>query len=1757
MKKFLSVLLAVLMCTLPLVTSVSAVVPEGKSVLYTISDDSIKKVDITEDSTVNVSVFIESTEALNSIALSNFVYNKNVLEFVEFSDFSNDFKSLLVFDTMKPDSNKVAVTAAIRATTFSTPMEICTATFKVKTTADIGNYDISCNVLTKMGNTPLESELKVATVSVLGIDFTGLSFNDKTVTYDSEVHNVEVTGVPDFATVEYKVDGRAFTGAEDAGTYEVTATVTAPGYNTWEETATLTINPAQITVNAVVADKVYDGTDAVISLKDTPTFTGFIEGDVLGIDPDSLASVKFAKKDVGTHAIEHELKVIGPDKDNYEYTINVPKASITKRPASITADNKTVKFGEALPELTVVIDGVVDGETLDYTVTTTATNTNTVKNYPITVKADARKNPNYNITLTNGVLSVIDKTAQEVTVADVDDVTYGDDGFALEVSVGETATSSAVTYVSETPNVVTVDAQGNVTIVGAGTAKVTVSKAGDADYADFEETVTFTVNKKALAITADNQTVRVGGEMPKLTYKVEGLVDGDTLSGELKTAATSTNTVKNYPITQGTLKASANYEVTFTPGTLSVIPKKVQGISVDPVENKTYGDKAFSLVIFIDPAAGMAKTNIEYDSLTPAVVSVDEDGLVTILGAGTAKITVSKAGDADYADFSETVTFTVNKKALTITADNKTATKGGALPELTYKVEGLVDGDVLTGALKTTATSTNTVKDYPITQGTLKASANYDVTFIPGVLSVVDKLLQDITVTSNVPSDITYGDAGFKIDVAYGNTVTDEETVFASTNEEVVTVDAQGNVTVVGAGEATITVSKAGNDTIADFVEEIEVVVAKKPLTITAKDASKKVGAADPVLEYELDRSQLVGSDAISGNVEREEGEEVGTYIIGPGTLSITNSKNYDVNFIGATFTIFDKTPQDIEVATVEGKTYGDAPFTIEVTYGQANVSSNETTFNSDNENVATVDAQGNVTIIGAGTAKITVAKAGDADLADFTKTVTVTVAKKAIKVTADAKEKYVDQATPELTYTVEGELVAGDAFTGELTVADGNKAGRSYDIKIGTLALNDNYKVTFVGAKLKVLSKLDQDITLGELEGVTYGDTGVVLEVTKGEYNTDADVVFASDDEEVVAIDADGNITIVGAGEAEISVTVAGNYKYNDFADSVTLTVAKKAVTVTADNKTKKFGTSDPELTYTPDVELVAGDEFAGALEREAGEELGAYDILKGTLALSDNYKLTFVKGTLTIVDKDPQNVTVTGIPDGAVYGDAGFAITAESTEIPGTAVEYTSSNEEVITIDDEGNASIVGAGEAVIEVKFAGNDDYAEEAFTKTVAVAAKEIAVTELDLVNKTVVFDAVVAADVLSVDFTKLTIAPEDVDEGQTPANYVVTGFELTGDASANYVLTTESFLVPISDEIALITVTVVSENGTVEGAGSYLEGAAVTLKATANSGYKFDGWFVGEEKVSSGAEYTFTPDADVELIAKFSKKSGGVGGGGTATRMVYFVVDETTTNKVLVDKGNKVAKPEDPTREGFKFEGWFTNSDYTEAYDFDAAVETSFNLYAKWTKLEEEKPDDKDPDEGEDTKPETWKNPYVDVDENDWFYEAVKTATEKGIMNGVSENEFAPSMNVTRAMLVTMLYRAEGTPNVVNDASDVKFEDIKADSYYADAVVWAYENGIVNGVTETKFAPDVNITREQIATIIFRYAAFKGVEAVNLSENLHFDDADEISEYAVAPMNWLVGIGIINGYTDGTVRPADNATRAEVATMAARIFSLLA
>ncbi len=175
--------------------------------------------------------------------------------------------------------------------------------------------------------------------------------------------------------------------------------------------------------------------------------------------------------------------------------------------------------------------------------------------------------------------------------------------------------------------------------------------------------------------------------------------------------------------------------------------------------------------------------------------------------------------------------------------------------------------------------------------------------------------------------------------------------------------------------------------------------------------------------------------------------------------------------------------------------------------------------------------------------------------------------------------------------------------------------------------------------------------------------------------------------------------------------------------------------------------------------------------------------------------------------------------------------------------------------------------------------------------------------------------------------------------------------------------------------------------------------------------------------------------------------------------------------------------------------------------------------------------------------------------NHWAKADVEYVRNKGIMNGISDVYFDPDGNVTRGMLVTVLYRLEGEPAVVGDGvHDVPmFGDVDMGMYYANAIIWAQQNGIVKGISETEFAPDDFITREQIAAIMQRYAIHKGMEAVTLAENLHFDDGDEISEYAVSAMNWAVGCGLINGKTENTVNPKDFATRAEIAVILHRFI----
>lgn len=171
--------------------------------------------------------------------------------------------------------------------------------------------------------------------------------------------------------------------------------------------------------------------------------------------------------------------------------------------------------------------------------------------------------------------------------------------------------------------------------------------------------------------------------------------------------------------------------------------------------------------------------------------------------------------------------------------------------------------------------------------------------------------------------------------------------------------------------------------------------------------------------------------------------------------------------------------------------------------------------------------------------------------------------------------------------------------------------------------------------------------------------------------------------------------------------------------------------------------------------------------------------------------------------------------------------------------------------------------------------------------------------------------------------------------------------------------------------------------------------------------------------------------------------------------------------------------------------------------------------------------------------------FEDLDTTLWYHTFIDYALDKGLMSGVSDTQFAPNGTLTRAMLVTILYSLEGKPEVERFTT---FTDVTESDWYALPVFWAQQNGIVSGTSMTTFSPNTNITREQIAVILCKYAQYKGMNTLTLEQSLHADDADEISDYAVSAMNWSVGKGIITGKSESTLNPKDNATRAEIAAM---------
>ena len=330
-------------------------------------------------------------------------------------------------------------------------------------------------------------------------------------------------------------------------------------------------------------------------------------------------------------------------------------------------------------------------------------------------------------------------------------------------------------------------------------------------------------------------------------------------------------------------------------------------------------------------------------------------------------------------------------------------------------------------------------------------------------------------------------------------------------------------------------------------------------------------------------------------------------------------------------------------------------------------------------------------------------------------------------------------------------------------------------------------------------------------------------------------------------------------------------------------------------------------------------------------------------------------------------------------------------------------------------------------------------------------------------------------------------------------------------------------------------------GTVSGNPDFytVESAAITLNQPTRIGYTFTGW--------SGTNLTGEDNLTVTIPTGSIGNRSYTAHWSLNTYSITYDLDGGTAfgNPDSYTVESAAITLNEPTKAGYVFTGWsgtdlvgednltvtipagsIGDRRYTAHWEFDPTIIAALNP--------------------------TPNVDFLDVSRVDWFYYDVRYVCENGLMNGTSRNRFSPYGTATRGMLVTILYRMENEPRCFGSAA---FSDVKPGAYYEKAVVWASQNNIVSGYTDGTFRPDAPVTREQLASILYRYTLYRGqdVSAGETTSFTGYGDAQAVSSYALPAMRWACGTGILQG-ANGKLNPSGLATRAQLAAMLHRYLT---
>jgi MBG domain-containing protein len=673
---------------------------------------------------------------------------------------------------------------------------------------------------------------------------------------------------------------------------------------------------------------------------------------------------------------------------------------------------------------------------------------------------------------------------------------------------------------------------------------------------------------------------------------------------------------------------------------------------------------------------------------------------------------------------SDNYNFTYEAGTLTINPKLSQSITFNALSAKVYGDADFAPGATASSGLPVTYASSNTdvatiIGDQIHIVGagttTITASQAGDATFNPAVdvtqSLAVNKAAQTISFS---PSTVTktYGNADFS---SIATTSSPLAVTYDSSDAAVATVSpASGLVHIVGAGSAAITANLAGDANHDPASAQLSLTVDKTMLTVSAANASRPYGTANPTFTpvyggFVNGESATVLTGAPELTTIADINSPVGSYPItaSVGTLA---AANYTFSFGPGTLAV-DLASQTITFDPLTARIYGDASFDLAATGG---ASGNPVTYTSSDEAVATISGA-TVTIVGAGTTTITASQAGDSNYASATTQQNLVVDKKVLNVTAQNESRPYNTVNPAFTAVYAG-FVAGESATAPYltgapdfaTIASITSPVGSYDItaSIGTLVAA-NYTFAFGVGTLGV-DVASQNITFDPLAAKTYGDTAFDLAATGGASGNP--VTFASSNEAVATVSG-ATVTIVGAGTTTITASQAGNSNYASATAQQNQVVIKAPLTVSAQPVSRDYGTDNPTLVPAY-IGFVSGETAAvlqGAPDLATSAVIdspaGSYPISVATGNLfSSNYTFAFVPGALT-VSQASQAITVTTPAPAAAAINSQFTVAAIA---PGGTVTYSSGSTGVCTNIGDTFTMIAVSGNCIVQYDQAGNGNY-----------------------------------------------------------------------------------------------------------------------------------------------------------------------------------------------------------------------------------------------------------------------------------------------------------------------------------------------------------------------------------------------------------------------------------------------------------------